>query len=180
MAISILSLAITGPLFIAEKGIASAIYARDQITASYLAQEAVEFVRNARDTNRIPKADGSVLPWLNGLSACTPVDDGSGTFKLQSCRIDARLGYLSPGAVTSCGGDAGGVCTPISFDSSTDTSSSGLYGYGIGSPTIFTRSVTIDTRASGKEAEVSVSVSWHTNLFSPLRTFTVKEYLFNF
>src|SRR4051812_13810349 len=43
VAISILALAVTGPMIIAQKGIGSAIYAKDQITAFYLAQEAVEY-----------------------------------------------------------------------------------------------------------------------------------------
>src|SRR4051812_29896076 len=80
VAISILSLAVTGPLVIAQKGIGSAIYARDQVTASYLAQEGVEYVRNVRDTNRIA---GS--PWLTGLSAC--LETGLG----QRCAVDARF-----------------------------------------------------------------------------------------
>ena len=178
VAISILSLAITGPLVIAQKGISSAIYARDQITASYLAQEAVEYVRNARDTNRILISSNPNISWLDGLSKCMPINNGSGTYTLQSCTIDARLDYRTdPSAITTCPGN---VCPAISFNSSTNQGSSGFYGYNIGTPTIFTRSITIDNRVSGKEAEVSVNVSWHTNLFSPLRTFTVKEYLFNF
>ncbi len=165
VAISILSLAVTGPLVIAQKGIGSAIYARDQITAYYLAQEAVEYIRNARDTNRILGNS-----WLSSLSACV---QSTGT---ERCRIDAEYtDYTSPSAVVSC---PSGVCPAISYDSST-----GLYGYGSGgswSPTIFTRSISIDNRNSSKEAEISVSVSWNTNLFLPTRTFNIKEYVFNF
>ncbi|HEU5114395.1 MAG TPA: prepilin-type N-terminal cleavage/methylation domain-containing protein [Candidatus Paceibacterota bacterium] len=162
VAISILSLAVTGPLLIAQKGLSSAIYAKDQITAFYLAQEAIEYVRNARDTNRITGAS-----WLNGLSSCL-INTGS-----EACEIDARkTDFLSSGAIQSC---TGGVCDKLSYDSS-----SGLYGYGIGSPTKFTRTVTIDNRASSKEAKLSVTIAWNTNLFLPTRTFTVQETIFNF
>jgi prepilin-type N-terminal cleavage/methylation domain-containing protein len=162
VAISILSLAVTGPLVIAQKGLGSAIYAKDQIIAAYLAQEAVEYVRNTRDTNRIT---GSA--WLTGLSACAVSSGG------EACEIDARkTDLLAAGAVTSC---SGGVCDPISFDGS-----SGLYGYGIGSPTKFTRSISIDSRASPKEATITVTVAWATNLFLPVRTFTIRETIFNF
>lgn len=71
VAISILSLAVTGPMIIAQKGIGAAIYARDQITAFYLAQEAVEYIRNVRDTNRINN-----ISWLTSLTPC--LDTGSG------------------------------------------------------------------------------------------------------
>ncbi|HVU06675.1 MAG TPA: prepilin-type N-terminal cleavage/methylation domain-containing protein [Candidatus Paceibacterota bacterium] len=162
VAISILSLAVTGPLIIAQKGLGSAVYAKDQIIAAYLAQEAVEYVRNARDTNRITGA-----AWLNGLSACM-VSGGS-----EACEIDARkTDFLATGAVQSC---PGGACDKVSFDPS-----SGLYGYGIGSATKFTRSISIDNRASAKEATMTVTVSWATNLFLPVRTFTVRETIFNF
>jgi prepilin-type N-terminal cleavage/methylation domain-containing protein len=163
VAISILSLAITGPLVIAQKGIASAIYARDQITAFYLAQEAVEYVRDVRDTNRITKS-----AWLNGLSSC--VDNGGG----QRCTIDVRTS-----TVAACPSN---ICTQISFDPAT-----GFYGYGAGAGNAsqFTRTVSIDSRGDttnspAKEAVISVSISWNTTLFSPPRVFTIKEYIFNF
>ena len=162
VAISVLSLAVTGPLLIAQKGLASAIYAKDQITAFYLAQEAVEYIRNVRDTNRITASS-----WLNGLSAC--MSSGAN----EKCTIDARkTDFTASGAVTSC---PSGTCPAISFDSST-----GLYGYGIGNTTKFTRSISIDNRASAKEALITVTVSWSTDLFSSPRTFTVEETIFNF
>ncbi|MBI5134274.1 MAG: prepilin-type N-terminal cleavage/methylation domain-containing protein [Candidatus Taylorbacteria bacterium] len=167
VAISILSLAITGPLIIAQKGVGSAIYARDQITAFYLAQEAVEYVRNIRDSNRITNTS-----WLNPLTACK--DTGLG----ERCAIDARYtDFTNPNAVTSC---PSGVCPALSFDNANS-----VYGYCSGScstwrTTPFTRTVSIDDRASSKEAAVSVTVSWTTTLFTPLKTFTVKEYMFNF
>jgi len=170
VAISILSLAVTAPLIIAQKGIGSAIYARDEIPAFYLAQEAVEYIRNARDTNRIAQAS-----WLRGLSNCL-VSSGA-----ERCTIDARNNYLdtngnpNAAAVASC---TNGACPVISYDSS-----SGFYGYNFGTPTKFTRSIFIDTRAvpnqNVQEAVVSVTVSWTTNL-SFNQSFTVKEYIFNF
>ncbi|HEY0907943.1 MAG TPA: type II secretion system protein [Candidatus Paceibacterota bacterium] len=173
VAISILSMAVTGPLLIAQKGIGSAIYARDQITAFYLAQEAVEYIRNVRDTNRIQN-----IWWLRqfcGESPCTTVN---GTYKIDTTYAnfnDDSSGAPKPGAISLCSG----TCPTLSFD--TDRK---LYGYsgGVGTwvPTIFTRTITINNSAMADQAEISVSISWNTNLFSPVRTFTVKEYLFNF
>ena len=161
VAISILSLAVTGPLVIAQKGIGSAIYARDQITASYLAQEGVEYVRNVRDTNRIKG-----LSWLSGLSNCI----GS------SCAIDARFSSSTTlGAITAC---PEGVCPPLSIETANS-----LYGYGSGAgwkATPFTRIITLDNSVSSKEVMVSVTVEWSTALFAPKRTFTVKEHLMDF
>jgi type II secretory pathway pseudopilin PulG len=174
VAISILSLAVTGPLVIAQKGIGSAIYARDEITAFYLAEEAVEYIRNVRDSNRI-----SGTSWLSQFSGCK--ESGAG----ERCEIDARYpDFTTVGAIVSCYTDStyasqpGGVCKPLSYDSS-----SKLYGYGSGgtwTTTKFTRTISVDDRASAKEAMISVTISWSTNLFSPVRSFTVKEYMFNF
>lgn len=167
VAISILSLSITGPMTIAQKGIGSAIYARDQITAFYLAQEAVEYIRNVRDSNRINQ-----ISWLSYLSNCL----AGGT-----CQIDARYtDYTNVAAITSC---SSGTCPVLSLDTSRN-----LYGDGLTCPssgciwrsTQFTRTVQVTETQPDKEAVISVTIAWNTNLFSPLRTFTIKEHIFNF
>jgi len=166
VAISILSLAVTGPLVIAQKGIGSAIYARDQITAFYLAQEAVEFIRNVRDSNRI-----SGTLWLSQFSGCK--EDGNG----RRCQIDSQYpNFETSGAISTC---PSGVCVPISLNSSTN-----IYGYSSGGgwkPTIFTRTISIDERTKPNvEAVITVTISWTTKLFTPIKTFTIQEHIFNF
>ncbi|MEI6553492.1 MAG: hypothetical protein WCO09_02890, partial [bacterium] len=49
VAISILTIAVIGPLGIIAQALHTSYYSRDQITAYYLAQEAIENVRNLRD-----------------------------------------------------------------------------------------------------------------------------------
>ncbi|MEK7163360.1 MAG: prepilin-type N-terminal cleavage/methylation domain-containing protein [Patescibacteria group bacterium] len=171
VAISILSLAVTGPLLIAQKGLGSSVYARDQITAFYLAQEAVEYIRNVRDSNRITGTQ-----WLSQFGGCK--EDGSG----RKCKIDAQYadfmnadGTVNTNAISVCSGS----CLVLSLDTANN-----IYGYGSGAdwkPTIFTRTISIDDRANAdQEAVISVTISWSTRLFSPLKTFTIKEYIFNF
>src|SRR6185369_6180494 len=53
VAIAILMIAIAGPLTVAQKGLTSSIYARDQMIASYLAQDAIEYVKNVRDSDKL-------------------------------------------------------------------------------------------------------------------------------
>ena len=50
VAITVLMTAIVGPMEIASKALFSSYYARDQITAYYLAQEGIEIVRAKRDS----------------------------------------------------------------------------------------------------------------------------------
>lgn len=65
VAIAVLILVIAAPLTLAQRSLASADSAREQVTAAYLAQEAIEFVRNTRDTNAIAGDE-----WLAGLESC--------------------------------------------------------------------------------------------------------------
>jgi len=65
VAIAILMIAIAGPLSVANKSLTAALYARDQLIASYLAQEATEVIYNIRDNNIKTGAS-----FLDGLSPC--------------------------------------------------------------------------------------------------------------
>ena len=185
VAIAVLSLAITGPMVIAQKGIGSAIYARDEVTAFYLAQEAVEYIRNVRDTNRIGGYSGG---WLSQFSSAGCLD-ASG----QRCQINAiQSNFNSPlpgsadGAIQECSfGKVNGVdtCKPLYFDSTTN-----LYGYSTSNtsgdawaPTQFTRTVDIKQEPNdSNEAVITVTISWQTNIFSPPESFTVAEHIFAF
>jgi len=160
VAISILAISITGPMIIAQKGIGSSVYARDEITSFYLAQEAVEYIRAIRDSNRTNGAAN----WLTSLSTCL-----SGGI----CKVDGTQMVYSTG-VTTCGAS----CPNLTFDSVNH-----FYGYGAGGNwknTIFKRSITINETVPNVEAIVSVTVTWTSTLFSTARSFTVKEHMFNF
>ncbi len=66
VAITILMIAIAGPLTIASKGLNAATYAHDQSIATYLAQDGMEYVKNVKNSNKI----NNRVDWLTGLSSC--------------------------------------------------------------------------------------------------------------
>ncbi len=68
VAITVLMIAIAGPLVIASKGLTAALYAKDQMTASLLAQESMEVIKNVRSNIYESKA-----VWDQPLSLCTKV-----------------------------------------------------------------------------------------------------------
>jgi Tfp pilus assembly protein PilV len=140
VAITILMVAIVGPLTVAYKGLAAAVYARDQMIGSYLAQDAMEYIKNMRDNNLLLGQ-----PWLNGLSLC--LSTGGGT-----CRIDTITGE-----VNSC--LIGSTCSRLNLE---DTSDSGYTHTAAGSPSQFSRVVLItpSTNNGGNEATVRVTVAW--------------------
>ncbi len=92
VAITILMIAIVGPLTISHKGLLAAIYARDQVTASYLAQDAMEYIKNIKDTNLL---NGS--SWLAGLENC-----------YDSTQSKCKVNTLN-GSITNCV-DSGESC----------------------------------------------------------------------
>lgn len=76
VAVTILTIAVAGPLLTASRAIVSARIARDQLTASYLAQKGVEYVRSVRDDAYLAAyqaggSDVSSAAWASFLNSCT-------------------------------------------------------------------------------------------------------------
>jgi hypothetical protein len=156
VAILLLMIAIVGPIGLAQRSLTSAFQAQNKITATYLAQDAIEFIKNARDTNIIEGRER-----LEGLyNLCGA-----------SCRIDtvSALGVPEDAAcpISICSGD-------ITFNSSTNQ-----YGHQTGAEwesTNFFRSVQIVAR-TGAEATATATVSWDTTFGT--ESITVSQGLFN-
>jgi prepilin-type N-terminal cleavage/methylation domain-containing protein len=135
VAVSVLALAISGPLTLASYAIHLGGYSQNQITAFYLAEEAVEYIKNKRDNNVLSNAD-----WLNEISVC---QSASG------CIIDVQNN-----SIAACSG----TCPKVKYDSST-----GFYNHQKGSDTVFTRQVNL-TYVSDYEEKVTVTLSWNEGL----------------
>jgi hypothetical protein len=150
VAISILLFSISAPLTIASRGLASSYFARDQVTAFYLAQDAIEYIRNTRDNNFLSGAN-----WLNGFP-----DIGGEFFTVDT----------TDGTMTLCPVSG---CEVLDYNDST-----GFYrhDYPGDSASIFTRSISIQS-INANEVIVFATISWSTGTFS--RTFSVKENILN-
>src|SRR4051812_12452334 len=95
VAILILTIAITGPYTLVQGVLRSSYIARDELVASALAQEAMEYVRYIRDSNYIYTAHGGTgRGWLYGLDGST----GPNCYTY-ACTVD-----VPQQTVTSCGG----------------------------------------------------------------------------
>ena len=84
VAITILTLAISGSFFTANNALVVASIARDQLTASHLAQEGIEYVRMMRD-------DAYLNAYKDGMSdissaAWNDFLDGSSAWSITECR----------------------------------------------------------------------------------------------
>lgn len=144
VAISILLLAIAAPLTLGSQGLAASRIARDQVIGTYLAQEAIEYARNVRDTNALAGND-----WLQGLEDCVNA----------TCVVD-----VPTGAIDACVVGSRDECEPLVFHKTT-----GLYGLAGGGSkwveTKFTRvlSIVVNEKAPS-EALITAEVFWTDGL----------------
>lgn len=177
VAITILLIATVGPLSIVANSIATANLAKDQVVAYYLAQEAIEMVRNIRETNAIV----SPADWLNNLypecqSGCainaidnpTPVPNACANIDSDNCKL-YKVENNSNNQIIQ-------VYTH-------DSLAAGAM------PTTFHRRIVVTpvsitpTGTDDDEAEIQVEVKWKTGSLQGLgqidRTFTIKERMYD-
>ncbi|MCX6702245.1 MAG: type II secretion system protein [Candidatus Zambryskibacteria bacterium] len=163
VAVSILSISIAATFTAVQNGIQNSTVAKDQTTAFYLAQEAIEYIKNLRDQNALNSINGGANKWLTGLS-----DVGTDPCYFgKVCRID------SPAQTTVYCGAAFDACPVLNQDSST-----GLFGYTAGwTPTIFKREIQFRQIVADREVEVTIRMSWTSRWGG--KSFQVTETLFN-
>lgn len=102
VAVTIITLAVAGPLFTASRSIVAAQLANDQLAASYLAQESIEYVRAMRDDEYLALHPGDTgAAWNNFING-----------SINQCRAPkiCTLGLIQGGTLplTSCSGN---TCT---------------------------------------------------------------------
>ena len=140
VAISVLVVAVTGPLTLASQSLFAAVYAKDQTTAFYLAQEAVEMVRNKRDNNLLKSLDGQTVDWLAGIPLET------------SFQVD-----IPNDTITECGGS----CLDAKL-----RHNGTFYNTQSGDISRFGRNVVVTRNAElVDEAIITVNVVWQTGAY---------------
>lgn len=137
IAITILTLAMAGPLYTASRSIVAAQTARDQLTASYLAQEGIEYARMMRDNQYLAaysenSTNVAGLAWNNFLNGSDSAPNGIDPSSIERCvapavcSLDsAFLDPLGNGVLDACtdgtcasaplyltGCTGGGSCAP--------------------------------------------------------------------
>ncbi len=133
VAITVLLVAITGPMTLATDSLVATRIARERLSATFLAQEAIEYIRYERGNNFLQGSN-----WMSGIGG---VCNGNG------CLINIPTGVIS-----SCGGG----CTPLTYNTTTYQ-----YGYETGTDwavSPYTRTVVVNNL--GESAVVTATVSW--------------------
>ncbi len=174
IAVSILMIAIAGPLSLVQAGLFSSNHQRNQVTAIYLAQEALEYINNLRGTNYYkqfdPNDNSNILSvsWLEAINSNRVVGNltDSAFCGGHGCYVDPKSNYIQH------------------IDSNLEAlyqNSDGFYGYRSESstydkPSPYTRVVVV-TPITSDEVTVTVTVSWNDGALP--RSYTVSEDIFN-
>ncbi len=173
VAITMLTLAVSAPLTLAGKSLIAANYAKDQVTAFNLAQEAIEVVRSLRDRQLICIAHGTTV-----AGVCTPTDDWLTHVRDVTGSVVGTTASQIPFTVNTNTGvllRCTGACSPLNFQAST-----GFYTYNSGAgytASRFTRTVTVtrrDAPATG-QATIRSVVTWTSGGLGSLRTVSIEE-----
>jgi len=159
VAIFILSLVITAAMTVAQGSLQASFYARDRILATFLAQEAIELVKNRRDKNGLSES-----PWLAGLGAC-------------ASSVGCALSPRNFGLVSGCDQNGEKICNLCRDTNDGDIlvpcdGRSGLEESGL------TRSLKlryIPDEDSANEAEITATVTWANKA----RKVVITEHIFN-
>ncbi len=179
IAISILMIAVASTMSISQRSLTSSILSRDQMTASFLAQDGLEAVKNIRDAIAIntPPGPNSKAGWLTGSGdlsltkcICTTGNCDFGkvgnTQNFDYCTIDTTTNP-SPTVNNS----SGSIPPLLTASDSSNPDLFTKYDYTDGTPSIFYRVINIQVPVitSGPysnqyEAKVNVRVFWNSNL----------------
>jgi len=157
--ITILLVGLVGPLVLVNVNLQAGKFSRNQITAYYLAQEALETVREIRDENFLTGSN-----WLNNLGDC--MESGK-----DGCRVDGRAAASQ--RISSCSGSDCTKNNALKMNPST-----GEYGYRSSDEnSLFYRYVQIEETDGGEGAIVHVHVGFNTGRY--VQEYTTTDYLRN-
>ncbi len=158
VAVSILMVAVAAPITIAQKGLSSAVYSKDQMIAAYLAQDAIEYLKNKRDEISI----NSDFDWLDLTLFSLCLNESS-------CEIDT----------ISNSSDFSNDISAYSSGRYLKRDINGFYQYSSGDDTKFKREINIELQDveenSNDKAVVTVNISWDAD-----KILTVKTEIYNY
>ncbi len=106
VAIAILMIAIATPISLSQKSLTTADLSKDQMTATFLAQDAMESIKNIRDQVKMNNVSSTSLEWLDPFVTKNCVCLTTATCDLTNpssirCDIDSTTGDLTKGIYNS-------------------------------------------------------------------------------
>lgn len=147
VAVSLLAVTIVLPYFAIQRSLVATYTARDELIASALAQEAIEYVHTVRDNNYLYNLKSGSIPrsWLYGVDGT----NSSPNCLTNNCQLDASRN--SP--VT--------ICPAVGCTAKLYVSSTNLYNQlSSGTQTKYVRYIRLKNTGTTGEVTVTAEVSW--------------------
>lgn len=153
VAIAVLTIAIIGPFYAVQSALTSSYVARDQLIASSLAQEGIEYIRSIRDNNFL-----NGRTWVHLLSTYSCY----GATPSNYCTVDPTQGDPHSDPNLSAAPNAIEVYSQTSYVPPLYVSATNLYNQqSSGTQSRFKRYLQIQ-QISATEARITVTVTWTT------------------
>lgn len=159
VAVTVLTIAVAGPMTAASRSLVAASIAKEQLTASYLAQEGIEYARSVRDDVYLTDyQNGTItdLPttaWNDFLSYVTSCKSTDGS---RTCLLDPLqpMGVGSGRSLQPCSGS--GCNVPLNLYNNAYTLQTGSGAV----VTPYTRTVKVLEISSTMDEEIVSTVTW--------------------
>ena len=155
IAVSILTVGILSGFILVTKVLYSTAVIQERLTASFLAQEGIELVRQIRDSNFLRIVNGESVEWKDGLAYGNYI-------------IESKAGSQEPITLVPVDPEGG---SNFRYDNDTR-----IYNYTDGERTTFNREIKITT-ISEDEIRVESIMKWKTKGID--FNLTVEDHLFN-
>lgn len=156
VAVFILTMALNSLFTLVANSLFSSMYAKNEITSTYLAQEAVDYIRNDRDSIAYQGSNGG--DWNSFLARYGYIDSSlTSCFKPNGCTIDAS--NFSDTSIKGCFGS----CSTFLYDSGASEGSYYTYDSTITGviPTTFNRKINLSFNANNPdELYIDVTINW--------------------
>lgn len=175
VAIFILLISVTGPLAVAQSGLRSAYISRDQVLAAYIAQDAIEAIKNKRDdAEKEFRYTKGVQPSI-WLATILGVCDDTSTSQ-DGCSIDTTNNDID---VLSCGFDHEVSSEPgCNSNYPLKIDGNGFFGFDGSENSKYYRLIKIKEIRPKVEATIDVEVGW-TRVDGSVGLINVREHIFN-
>ena len=170
----VLMIALNAMLTLISSSIFSARYSKNEITAMYLAQEAIDRVRNDRDSMAFLGSNFLTFYGYDGA-------EGQKCFSVNGCQFnvtdwDISANIIECNAVT---GEDNDGCSPLYYNDDALSSNENYYTYsytGNETETTFRRKISMQTKSVGSDPDVElivrVTIDWKNGGLPHSRTLT--------
>lgn len=147
VSISIFTVSLLAVISVLTQGIANTTYIKTKLTATYLAQEGIEYMRNMRDTYALYDSTSAQHGWDTFNTHVSPCQNNGCSF--------GDLTYSDPQAIKTMQlNPCASTCPNLLYDNS-----NGKYG-SVGTTSPFIRKVVVTPVAGGNEIKVTSTVYW--------------------